>query len=153
MAGQRRLDARHHLMPIHRRELRELIRDLRRIPREVREELRPAVLAAGGIVAEEARRNADWSTRIPDAIWVSSRFSGGSTAGVRVAVNVRKAPHAPLYEGPPRVFHHSLFGNRRHWYPEAARPFLQPALVSKADEAAEVVDDAVAHVLARHGFR
>ncbi|MBC6458425.1 HK97 gp10 family phage protein [Actinomadura sp. HBU206391] len=140
-------------MAIHRAELRELIRDLHSIPREVREELRPSVLAAGGIVAEEARRNSSWSTRIPDAIWVSGRFSGGNSAGVRVAVNIRKAPHAPFYEGPPAVFYHSLYGNRRHWYPEAARPFLKVALVSKADEATEVIDDMVAHVLQRHGFR
>ncbi|WP_433225604.1 HK97 gp10 family phage protein [Actinomadura formosensis] len=133
-------------------EIRRLIRDLDGIPPELRRQLRPGLRTAGRIVADQAKINAAWSTRIPKAIKVSVRFSG--TPGVRVRVDRRKAPHGRPYEhgGRPGTFRHPYFGDRRRWYSQRARPFLAPAVASKGRRAAREIDRVVARVTRDAGF-
>lgn len=125
-------------------EVEELIKELGKIPKDLRTALRPGLREAGQEVAEDARRRASWSTRIPRAIRVSTTFSG-RTPGVSVVVNKNKAPHGRPFEhgGGPGEFRHPVFGNRQVWVSQKARPFLYPALVAKGDEAAKKIADVV----------
>lgn len=133
--------------------IRRLVRDLDGIPPDLRRQLRPGLRAAGKAVADQAKTNASWSSRIPRAIGVSVKFSG--SPGVRVVVNKRKAPHARPYEhgGRPGTFRHPYFGDRRRWYSQRARPFLAPAARAKGPRAAREVDRVVRRVTRAAGFR
>jgi len=136
-------------------ELQRLIRDLGKIPDDLRKELRPAMRKAAEQVKREAQSRASWSTRIPGAIRVAVKFSG-SGAGASVVVSGAKAPHARPYEnlGNPGTFRHPRWGHREagDWITQQARPFLFPAARAKADAAAEEIDKAVVAVLRRNGF-
>jgi hypothetical protein len=134
-------------------EVGELIRDLKGVPRDVQRRLRPAIIGAGRDVLERARLNASWSSRIPGATRLSVRFS--RNPGVDVITDGRKAPHASVYEndGKPGVKAHPLFGNRRHRYRFAARPFLGPAMDAEAPDAAARIGDVVDRALFDHRFR
>lgn len=134
-------------------EIRRLIRDLDGIPRDLRRQLRPGLRTAGRMVADQAKVNASWSTRIPGAIRVSVRFSG--TPGVSVIVDKRKAPHGRPHEhgGRPGTFRHPLFGDRSRWYSQRARPFLAPAAEAKSRAAAREIHRVVDRVTRDAGFR
>lgn len=134
-------------------EMDRLIHDVGEIPRDLRKRLRPKVRAAGNIVARDARLRASWSTRIPAAIRVRTAFA--KSPGVRVSVDLRKAPHAKPYEneGRPGKFRHPVFGNRSNWVTQKARPFLGPALQAKSDAAAHDIADAVDRATRDAGFR
>jgi hypothetical protein len=127
-------------------EIEGLIRDLGKIPKELKRELRPGLRQAAKPVLDQARLNASWSTRIPKATRISLQFAG-RTPGVSIVTNVKKAPHARPYEnqGEPGTFRAPLFGDREHWYPHTARPFLYPAVVAKAPG----VERDIAHVVDR----
>lgn len=135
-------------------EIQKLVADLRRVPPELRKQLRPAVRAAAQEVLAEARSRASWSSRIPAATRVAVRFSG-KNAGASVVVSAARAPHARPYEhlGSPGTFRHPVYGNRRNWVAQAARPFLFPAARAKAEAAAREIDQAVEQVLRRTGWR
>lgn len=121
---------------------------LRDVPKELRPRLRKAIVSAGDAVAAQARSNAAWSTRIPSAIKTRVRF--GSSAGVRVVVDSKKAPHARPFEGIGSrdrdfrggTFRHPVFGRDR-WVEQQQRPFLVPALQAKQDEAVRAVQEAI----------
>lgn len=135
-------------------EIAELRSDLGNIPKELRRQLRPGLRAAGLVVADDARRRASWSTRIPRAIRVSVTFSG-RRPGVAVVVNNTKAPHGRPFEhgGRPGHFRHPTHGHRDRWVGQQARPFLYPALVAKGAEAAGQIADVVDRVTREAGFR
>lgn len=135
-------------------EVEELVKELRKVPQELKRELRPGLRAAGRVVADDAKRRASWSSRIPRAIRVSTTF-GKRNAGVSVVVNKNKAPHARPFEhgGRSGKFRHPRWGDREHWYSQTARPFLYPALLAKGDEAAEQIADVVDRVTREAGFR
>lgn len=128
-------------------EIEHLIRDLGKIPQDLKRELRPGLRAAGRVVADEAKVRASWSTRIPGATRVSVTFSG-KRPGVSVVVNKTKAPDARPFEhgGRTGIFRHPVFGNRDVWVSQKARPFLAPALEAKGDEAAGQITDVVDRV-------
>lgn len=134
-------------------QVRELIRDLDQIPRDLRRQMRPVLQRAGRDMLRQAQINASWSSRIPGATRLSVRFS--RDPGVDVRTDVRKAPHAPYYEneGRPGVFRHPLFGNRSYWYSQRARPFLGPAFDAHADSTVAQMNDAVERVTRDAGFR
>ncbi|MBX6382023.1 MAG: HK97 gp10 family phage protein [Microbispora sp.] len=134
-------------------EVQRLMRDLGGIPQDLRRQLRPGLRGAGRIVADEAKRRASWSSRIPRATTVSVRFAG--SPGVRVIVNRRKAPHARPHEhgGRPGQFRHPLFGDRSRWYSQRARPFLAPALEAKGRAAEREISRVVDRVTRDAGFR
>src|SRR5918992_267056 len=130
-------------------EIADLIRDLGKIPQDLKRELRPGLREAGREVLDQARRNAFWSTRIPGATRLSVQFAG-RTPGVSVVTNVRKAPHGPIneYGG-----NHPVFGNRQVWVHQSPRPFQSPALQAKSDAAEKAIGDALDPVPRRAGFR
>lgn len=131
----------------------ELIRDLDRIPRELRQRIRPVIHRSGSDILASARARASWSTRIPRATRLSVRFS--RNPGVDIITDVRRAPHAPHYEneGRPGFFEHPLFGNRSHWYRQRARPYLGPAMDAGAPHAVAQIADAVDRALWDANFR
>lgn len=140
-------------------EIERLIRDLDGIPKDLRRKLRPKLREAGEIVAAQARINASWSTRIPPATKVSTSFTL-RRPGVSVTVNRKLAPHARPFEhgGDPGEFRHPVFqtfGTRRRtpWVPQRARPFLEPALRARGDEAGRRITDAVDEATRDAGFR
>ncbi|MGW4426430.1 HK97 gp10 family phage protein [Streptosporangium sp. NPDC004631] len=136
-------------------EIQRLIADLRRVPSELRAELRPAVQRAAREVLAEARSRASWSSRIPGAMRVSVRFTGPA-AGASVIVSATRAPHARPYEGLTTRggdFRHPVFGNRDRWVPQAARPFLFPAARATREQVVREIDQAVERVLRRTGWR
>lgn len=127
-------------------EMRRLIDDMGKIPKDLKVKLRPGLRDVGQIVRDQARVNAAWSRRIPAATRVSVGFTKRNP-GVAVQVNKNRAPHARPFEhgGMPGEFRHPVFGHRdRPWEPQRARPFLAKALEEKAPEAerkiAEVFD-------------
>ncbi len=135
-------------------EIKELIRDLGKIPKDLKRELRPGLRAAAKPVLDQARLNASWSSRIPGATRISLQFAG-RTPGVSIVTNVKKAPHARPYEhgGSPGTFRAPLFGNRDHWYPHKARPFLYPAVVQRASGVERDIAEVVDRVTRVAGFR
>lgn len=85
----------------------------------VRKQIRAGVTAAGADIVEAVRSEASWSGRIPAATTIRPNFTARS-AGVRVSVNRRKAPHARTlefgnYDASPgaATFKHPVFGRRR----------------------------------------
>src|SRR5262245_8082259 len=109
-------------------QLAQLIDDLHEIPAEIRKELTPEFKKAAQPVLADARSRASWSSRIPGAMSVRARRSL-ARPGASIVVNTRRAPHARSYEGlnGARSFRAPLFGDRRHWFSHATRPFLLPA--------------------------
>lgn len=135
-------------------DLKDLIRDMGKMPKEVRQEIRPALRASAKKPLQQARANASWSTRIPGATGIRVNFSK-RTAGVSLVVNKNKAPHARAYEneGKQGWFRTPLFGNRELWFRHRARPFFYqvgPPWVKEVDQA---VGQAVDKVSRRNKFR
>lgn len=139
---------------VGRGELAQLVRDLGKLSPELRRQLRPKLRKAAEGVRDEARRGASWSTRIPPATRVRTSLSGGRT-GVAVVVNAKKAPHARPYEngGKEGEFRHPVFGNRKVWVYQRARPFLFPAARAHRDDARRRVAEAVDEAARAHGWR
>jgi hypothetical protein len=135
-------------------ELRRLIKDLGAIPKDYRKEVRPELRKSAQPLVAKVKSNASWSTRIPKATKLSISLAGRKP-GVRVVVNETKAPHAYYYEndGKQGTFRHPLFGNRRHWYSQRARPFFFDPLESGAAEVADDLSNIITLAARRHGFR
>lgn len=137
-----------------RDQFQRAVADLSAIPKEIRKDLTPALRKVGEKAAADARRRADWSTRIPGAIRVRVLY-GKRTQGVLLQVSRKKAPHARPYEGissGSRVFRHPFFGDRERWYAQRTKPFLKPAALAAADEARGEVIKVVDAAARRHGF-
>lgn len=135
-------------------EVRRLIDDIGKIPKELRIQLRPGLRKVGQIVRDDARRNASWSKRIPPATRVSVGFTERNP-GVAVQVNKNRAPHARPFEhgDRPGLFRHPVFGHRDRWVSQRARPFLARAAAANADEAERQIADVVDRVTREAGFR
>lgn len=132
-----------------------LVRDLQRIPTDLRKELRPRLRTAGEQVMASAKASASWSSRIPGALSLRVSFAG-DRAGVYIEANAKRAPHARVYEGlMADPFRHPVFQNKRRdaaWVEQAARPFLLPAARGGYEAVVDAVGDAIDTVLAQHGF-
>lgn len=127
--------------------IRELAKAFGGLPLTMRNELRPAVREAGNIIADQARANAGWSSRIPGAITVSTSFAQRN-GGARIKVDQIKAPHARAYEGigsRGSTFRHPVFddGEAKTWVEERKRPFLAPAVRQKRGHAEAVIRAAI----------
>lgn len=135
-------------------EIRRLIDDLGKIPKELKVQLRPGLRKAGEAVRDQARANASWSRRIPAATRVSVGFTKRNP-GVSVQVTRSRAPHArPLeHGGLPGSFRHPVFGHRDRWVSQRARPFLARAAEQKAPQAERDIADVVDRVTREAGFR
>lgn len=138
----------------------KLVADFRKIPPDLKRELRPALRKAAQPVLAEARARASWSTRIPGATSIGTGLTA-RRVGVSIRVSARKAPHARPYEhgGRQGTFRHPVFPDPTrtrgewNWVAQRARPFLRPALWSKADEVAGELDGLVPSIARRHGWR
>lgn len=137
-------------------EIRRLIDDLGKVPKELKRELRPGLRKAAAPMLAAAKANASWSTRIPRATRISITFSG-KRAGVAITVNKNRAPHARPYEmgsgsGRSAFFRHPVYGHDV-WVSQKTRPFLWPAFVAHRDDAEREIADVVDTVTREAGFR
>lgn len=132
--------------------MEEIAKDMRAIPTETRNAIRPALRAGGEFVAREAMVNASWSTRIPGSIKVEVSFRS-ERESVRVVAGGTNAPHARPFEhlGEPGTFRHRVHG-RDVWVAQAARPFLFPAGESAEPVATASIRQALDDVGASLGF-
>jgi hypothetical protein len=106
-------------------ELRAFIVQLGKMPKDVRRDLRPRMKGIGQAALFNVRLQTIWSTRIPRATRLSIGLSKRNP-GIAITVDRNKAPHARPYNNDDKegTFRHPLFGNRKHWYTQVARPFL-----------------------------
>ena len=127
---------------VHIEGLREFDRAMKRLTPEVQKQFRADLKKIAQDVASEAKGRASWSRRIPGAISATVTAKG---AGVRLSK--KKAPHGGLYErgssGNRRMVRHPLFGNTDFWFETPIRPFIEPAVQSKRDDAKEAFLDAL----------
>jgi hypothetical protein len=126
-------------------EVRGLASRLAQIPQRFQPRARRMMRAAGQDVLGDASGNASWSSRIPASL--SLRVSlKGNRVGIAVRASLKTAAHARVYEGIlGDTFKHPLFGDREHWYTQAARPYLLPAVERQSEqivaELTRIVDD------------
>lgn len=134
-------------------EIRRLIDDMGKIPKDLKVKLRPELRAAGQIVRDRARLNASWSKKIPAATRVSVGFTKRNP-GVAVQVNKNRAPNARPFEhgGKEGAFRHQVFGHTDRWVSQQARPFLYRALAEEGGEAEKRIAAAVDKVTRDAGF-
>jgi hypothetical protein len=120
---------------------------------ELEKEFHLELAAAGEIVAVKARQNAQSfprqygaTTRIARSIRVKRRLTT-----VKVFAGGDEAPEAAPIEhgGLGGMFRHPLFGDKDHWYPQQAYPFLTPAADSSLPEVEAAVMVAVDSAIAR----
>jgi hypothetical protein len=107
------------------------------VPPKLRTELRRNFRQVAGPIVNDMRNRASWSSRIPGAISVQSKF-GERSAGVFIRVDSHKAPHARPYEvgqGRGNTFRHPVFGGPA-WVTQQTRPFF---FVAAKAHRAEVV--------------
>jgi len=135
-------------------DVRKLVNDLRKIGDGVGRNLGKQFKKAAGPVAAQAKSNASWSSRIPDAITVGVS-SSRRYPGAQIKVSKEKAPHARLFEWPGRggSFRHPVYGNREVWVSQQGRPFIRPAVRAKGGEFIKACDRAVDETARAHGFR
>lgn len=136
------------------KDLKEFRAQFDKFPAEVRKKIRPALVRGGRPALSEAKRNASWSSRIPQATRLSVGFSK-RTPGAALVVSHAKAPHAHAYEnkGKPGTFRSPLFGNREIWITHQARPFLYRAAETWQQEFDSDVGKVVDQVSRDMGFK
>ncbi|MFD0885757.1 HK97 gp10 family phage protein [Streptosporangium algeriense] len=134
-------------------DLRRLVRDLGKLPAEVRKELRPTLRKAGVRARTRAKGNASWSRRIPGAIRLQVSFAK-RRPGVALRVDQQRAPHARALEnlGKPGFFRHPFFGDREQWVSQRARPFLFSAAQEEWRSINADIAAAVFTAARKHGF-
>lgn len=122
----------------------------------IRKNIRTAVSEAGTEIVAKARSNASWSSRIPDAIRMRVSFSARG-AGVSVVASKARAPHGRPYEmgskGTQGELKHPVFGNRKVWVSEAARPFFFPAVRSATPKMIRDMDRVISDAAREAGFK
>ena len=114
------------------------------LDKTTRNALKAEMRTIGAAVANRAKRNASWSTRIPGSIKVRTRLTG-KRPGVIVLADASKAPHARPYEDIEGrgAFRHPVFGHEDRWVPQRSRPFLAPALRAELPSAKARLAEAV----------
>lgn len=129
--------------------MRALARDLKVASVESEKDFYLGLLEAGEIVAERARENASFSSRIPGSLRVRRR---GTT--VKILAGGNAAPEAaPLeHHGRAGSFRHPVFGNTEVWVDQPAHPFLTPAAVETEPAVVAVIDKHVDKAFSRLGF-
>ena len=126
-------------------EVKSLAARLSRIPKEFQAGVRKPLRAVGTALLADARANSTWSSRIPGSLSLRVTLNG-RRPGVTVRASLKSAPEARVYEGIlDDTFKHPLFGDRDNWYPQAARPYLLPAVEANTqrvvDEITRLVED------------
>ncbi|WP_062441258.1 HK97 gp10 family phage protein [Herbidospora daliensis] len=135
------------------RAIRKLTRDLGKIPPDLRKELRPALKRGAEPVLSQARANASWSSRIPRATRITTKFAK-RRGGVVIVTSAKRAPHARPFEGiSGDPFRHPVFGNRDVWVAQKARPFLFDAVEEKGEAVTKELADTIVQIGRRHGWK
>jgi hypothetical protein len=121
--------------------LRQLGARLRHSHPDIDRAVKAALREEGRKVAERARQNASWSSKIPATVKVRS-------SGVNAVIVSAGGPAAPgakpiEHAGAQGTFRHPVFGDRDNWVDQTARPFLHPAAIDHLAESAEAVRDAL----------
>ncbi len=124
-------------------DLKKLIRDLRVLDKTAGRRVARAMKVASQFVADDAKRRAAWSTRIPATVKVSS-----TQKAIKLRAGGAKAPHADVYEFGGR---HPLFGDRSRWYPVDARKYMADARDANIDKLANDLLKAVADAIRTGG--
>lgn len=137
-------------------EVHALVKDLRKIEggKLITKELRKELKAAAAPIAAQVKANASWSKRIPRAVSVGTSFTARRT-GVFIRVNAKKAPHARPLEnrGKTGNFRHPVFGDRKRWVSQPARPFLFSAAGRNMPQVEQAAVRAVDRAARAAGFR
>jgi hypothetical protein len=135
-------------------EARLLIRDLNQVPVTLRRQMTRKIRKAGSPIVSRAKANASWSTRIPGAISLRTRYTG-NRPGISIRVSASKAPHARAYEGLTgngQTFKHPVFGGDT-WVTQATRPFLFPAAQAEGQRVVDDIAQAIDVSARLHGWR
>lgn len=95
-------------------------------------------------VAREADSNAPASKIHGSVSSKASMRGSGAVAEMRIS-GARSQGAGPAFEqiGGSATFRHPLFGNKRHWYTQAAQPFLRPAFEKGVQVAEGRIADAI----------
>lgn len=102
---------------------------------------------AAEVIAAGARQNASsFSKRIPAA----TKAVGDSATKAHVITSGAQAPNAAPFEYAER---HPLFGNKKHWYTQPHRPYMERAGRDDLDEAAEAYSEVFDDWAARLGYK
>ena len=125
---------------IDSRDLYRLTKDLQNVDRKLAAEMKKQMRQVAQPIRDRVAEEASWSTRIPDATKVSTRFTA-RTQNVIVTVNRAQAPHArPLEnQGEEGFFTHPVFAAktrrgrlrqvaRGRMVQQPARPFFAKAI-------------------------
>ncbi len=128
-------------------EIAKLARDLRALGGDVSREINQKYKAVASTVANSAKGNASWSTRIPPAVKVRT---ARSLVHPGADIVVSGPPHSRLFEGWTKggkaSFRHPVFkrpGRKTAWVSQKTRPFLAPAAARHAEDGKKAVDAAV----------
>lgn len=130
-----------------------IARDMRNLTPETQKAVRPKLLAAGRLVAEDAKGRASWSSRIPGTVRVRTSFRE-NRENVKVLAGGSATPHARPYEGLSvrgAVFRHPVYG-RDVWVAQETRPFLFPAAEANQVQAADLISSALSDAAIALGF-
>lgn len=111
-------------------------------PVRLRSEIRPRLIEAGNHTADDMRRRAGSSDRIPGAIQVKASFATGARQGVRISVDMGRAPHA-LVHAKSAPFRHPVYGNRNVWRTQQPLNFWSPAIKVGANETRQQMEAAL----------
>lgn len=125
---------------IDSRDLYQLTKDLQNVDRKLAVEMKKQMRQVAGPIRDRVAQEASWSTRIPGATKVSTRFTA-RTQQVIVTVNRNQAPHARPLEnaGEEGFFTHPVFASksrrgrlrqvvRGRMVQQRARPFFAKAI-------------------------
>lgn len=137
-------------------ETRRLVQDLKGLAdgRLLTTSLRRDLKRAAEPIKRKTQANASWSSRIPGAISIGTRFSKRNT-GIFIRVNGKRAPHARPYEngGAPGSFRHPVWGNRAAWVSQPARPFFFKTAAGSMGDVERAAADSVDRAARSAGFR
>lgn len=154
-------------------QMAKLAQDLYKLGPSGRRALTRRLRALGQPTADDARRRASWSSRIPGAISVrSASYAASGRIGFALRVSVAAAPHARAYEGIASgssgntayegwgsfggsggEFRHPVFGHRdRKWAVQRTRPYAWPAVNAAAASGREEIAAAYEDAARQHGW-
>lgn len=139
--------------------VRELAAALGGIDADMRKAMKPGVLKAAEVVADEIRERASFSPEIAGSVKTSARFSA-SGGGATVTVPERGYPHAgevAAYDGnglTSERLRHPVYGNREVWSDKntATHPMSTVSVVEKEPEAVAIIAETVSAVIAANGL-
>ncbi len=140
--------------------MKDLAREMRLSNRKAYLKMNKALREGAQVVADDAKANASWSSRIPDTIKVKGGLARLSVVAASGADNEKLLPFAKAMEYGSkhqggRWNRHPVFAARgstaynttARWVNQPIRPFLTPAVVKNRELIIELVVDTVNRTL------